>query len=97
MINEHLSATGKSLDSYLSNCEKILIIDFNSEITESSMHEICNLYNLNSLCNEPTCYKNPEKPSCILIFNLQAPQDPSKIPEQLKLAYLSSTDLQEQF
>ena len=29
------------------------------------MSEFCDTYNLKSLIREPTCYKNPENPSCI--------------------------------
>ena len=47
IINEHLNEIGQGLHSYLTNYDNILIIvDFNSEITESSMHEFCNNYNL---------------------------------------------------
>ena len=31
--------------------------DFNSEVTEPSMSEFCNIYNLRNLVKEPTCYK----------------------------------------
>ena len=66
MINEHLNQIGKGLDYYLINYDKILIIVvFNSEITESSMHEFCGLCNINSLCNERLCCKNLKKLSCI--------------------------------
>ena len=55
MINKHLYETDKRLDSYLSNHDNILVIGgFNSEITESSMPEVCSFHNLNSLCSEPT-------------------------------------------
>ena len=40
----------------------------NSEPTESSMHEFCTIYNLNSLYHKSTCYKNPKKQSCIDLF-----------------------------
>ena len=39
--------------------------DFNVNENESAMGEFCNLNGLKSLINEPTCFKNPEKPSCI--------------------------------
>ena len=41
------------------------MIIFCSEITQRSMHEFYNSYNLHSLCHKSTCYKNPERPSCI--------------------------------
>ena len=42
--------------------------DFNSEIVEASVNSFCNLYNLKCLVQEPTCYKTPERPSCIGLF-----------------------------
>ena len=42
--------------------------NFNSEMSETSMNSFCNLYNLKCLVQEPTCYKNPERPSCIDLF-----------------------------
>ena len=29
------------------------------------MNDVCNIYNLLNLIEEPTCYKNPDNPSCI--------------------------------
>ena len=42
--------------------------DFNSEISEALMNSFGKLYNLKCLVQEPTCYKNPECPSCIDFF-----------------------------
>ena len=39
--------------------------DFNVEISDSHMDPFCAIYHLQSLIKEPTCYKNPEKPTCI--------------------------------
>ena len=41
---------------------------FNSEMSEAAMNSFCNLYNLKCLVQAPTCYKNPERPSCIDLF-----------------------------
>ena len=43
----------------------ILMGDFNSEIIEEAMGDFCELFNLKNLVKDPTCYKNPENPSCI--------------------------------
>ena len=68
-INKFTHDIGKVLDSFIDNYDNFLIAgDWNSEITESSMHEFCSSYNLHSLCHKSTCYKNPEKPSCINLF-----------------------------
>ena len=34
-------------------------------IEETTMKSFCESYNLTSLIKQPTCFKNPEKPSCI--------------------------------
>ena len=35
------------------------------EISDGHMDSFCAIYHLKSLIKEPTCYKNPEKPTCI--------------------------------
>ena len=63
------------LDSFIGNYDNFLLVgDLNSEIVESSMHDFCNSYNLHSLCHKSTCYKNPEKPSCIDLFLTNSPK-----------------------
>ena len=39
--------------------------DFNAEPTEHAMVEFMQTYSLRNLIKGPTCFKNPEKPSCI--------------------------------
>ena len=68
-----MNELGKALDIYLLKYDHILLIgDFNSEISERSIHDFCNVYNLETPSNLPTCFKNPESPSCIdlLLTNL---------------------------
>ena len=61
-----MNELGKALDIYLHKYDHILLIgDFNSEVSERSIHDFCNFYNLESLSNTPTCFKHPENPSCI--------------------------------
>ena len=42
--------------------------DFNAKMSEASMNSFCNLYNFKCLVQEPTCYNNSERPSCIDLF-----------------------------
>ena len=37
------------------------------------MKEFCNLNGLKSLINEPTCFKNPDKPTCINLILTNRP------------------------
>ena len=49
--------------------EKYLCLgDFNAEIQEAALKNFCDLYHLKSLVKEPTCFKNPDNPSCIDLF-----------------------------
>ena len=65
-IQKHLTALRNSLDLHSSKYEKILILGyFNVEIEEANMKSFCKNYYLKSLIKQPTCYKNPKKPTCI--------------------------------
>ena len=70
-IKKNLAALKNSLDSYSSKYEKVLILgDFNVEIEEANINSLCENYNLKLLTKQPTCYKNPNKSTCIdLIIN----------------------------
>ena len=75
LINKFTHDIGKVLDSFIGNYDNFLIVgDLNSEITESSMHDFCNSYNLHSLLHKSACYKNPDKPSCIDLFLKNSPK-----------------------
>ena len=74
-MNKFTNDVGKILHSYIGTYNNFLIGgDLNSEITESSIHEFCSSYNLHSLCQRSTHYKNPEKPSCIDLFLTNYPK-----------------------
>ena len=63
-INRHLSALKNSISKLTCNYDNIIILgDFNSEMTESTMLEFCELFTLKNLIKEPTCYKNIHNPS----------------------------------
>ena len=63
---QHLSNISKGLNELNSKYDNILIIgDLNSEMREPSLDEFCQTYNLESIVNKPTCFKNPKNPSCI--------------------------------
>ena len=68
-ISNHLENLSKVLNTNLSQYERFLWIgDFNSEITEFGMENVCDIYHLKNLANVQTCYKNLLKPSCIDLF-----------------------------
>ena len=43
----------------------IILGDFNSEINEDAIKDFSVIYNFKSSINQPTCFKNPQSPSCI--------------------------------
>ena len=62
----HLS---KGLDIYMNKYDNTLFLgDFNSETSKNYLNNFCNVYNLQNIVKEPTCFKNPENPSCIDLF-----------------------------
>jgi hypothetical protein len=66
LFSSFCSAISKSLDLYTSGYENLLLLgDFNIEVNDESMQEFCESYGLKSLIKDPTCFKNPENPSCI--------------------------------
>ena len=68
-ISYFLENISKELDKYLPHYENLLMIgDWNSAVTETEMKGFCEIYNLENLIREPTCYKNAENPSSIDIM-----------------------------
>ena len=65
-ISHHLECLNSLLDEHSKKYENYVFIgDFNVNTSDSSMKEFCSLNGLKNLINEPTCYKNSEKPTCI--------------------------------
>ena len=59
----------KGLDIHMNKYDNILFLeDFNSERLENYLNNFCNVYNLRNIVKEPTCFKNPDNPSCIDLF-----------------------------
>ena len=90
LINKFIYDLGKTLDCYIGNYDNFFFVgDLNSKTKESSTHEFCNGYHLHSLCHKSSCYKNPEKASCIDFF-LTIPLGQSRILKQSRRVYLVS-------
>ena len=64
--NYFYTEVGKALDIHTNNYDNLLLIgDFNEKESESHTLNFLETYNLKNLVKEPTCYKNPQNPSCI--------------------------------
>ena len=65
-ISNFLNHIGIALDKFLPSYENILLLgDFNSSVKENAMKEFCEIYDLENLIKDPTCFKNPSNPSSI--------------------------------
>ena len=58
----------KGLDVYLKHDNLLILGDLNSDLKDGCLNAFSNVNNLKSLNKEPTCFKNPNNPSCIDLF-----------------------------
>ena len=74
-ITSFLNKLTTNIDYYLNRYDNLLLLgDFNSQTNEPAMKEFCKSYNLSSLINEPTCYKNQKHPSIIDLILTNRPR-----------------------
>ena len=65
-ISNHLEVLSEFLDFYSSSYSSIIILgDFNVCVEEARMATFCKSYDLKSLIKQPTCYKNPARPTYV--------------------------------
>ena len=65
-ISNHLAEISKITDLYLTKYDQLFFLgDFNAGLEDTSVKNFCSSYNLTSMNNKPTCFKNPDNPSCI--------------------------------
>ena len=70
-IGTHLDRISQSLDVFSSKYERFLLVgDFNVAVEETHMKSFCENYALTNLIRQPTCYKNPDCPTCIDLIML---------------------------
>ena len=68
----HLKEIGKNLVNYSSKSDNFILL--NSEPTESAATDFCQIYGCKNLIKDNTCFKNPEKPSCIDLIITNRPK-----------------------
>ena len=65
-ISYFLDEVSKVLDKHIINYDNLLVIgDFNCTISEVALQRFCEIYDLENLIKQPTCYKNPINPTSI--------------------------------
>ena len=74
-IDNHLLALSDSLGVYSSTYEEIVILGhFNVGKENNYMKIICKNYNFRTLIKQPTCYRNPDNPTCINLILTNVPR-----------------------
>ena len=74
-ISFHLNKPGKSLDNLTSKYDSIILLgDFNTEPTDTILSHFCEICNFKNLIKDKTCFKNPNKPSCIDLIITNRPK-----------------------
>ena len=69
-----MEVLSKSIDIYTTKYDSLLFWgDFNAELEDVSIKKFCLAYSLTTMINKPTCFKNPEKPSCIDLILTNCP------------------------
>ena len=65
-IGLFLDKVSMELDKLLPKYDNLLMLgDWNSAVTEEDMADFCDMYDLENLIKEPTCFKSTENPSSI--------------------------------
>ena len=80
LINYHLQELAKGIQIYSNNYDDILLMgDFNAEFSETSFSSFWELYEVKSIINQSTCYKNSTNPLCIDLFLTNSPNNFQKL------------------
>ena len=73
-IITHLSTLNKCTDIYTSKYDSLILLgDFNTGVEVAEIKSFCSSYNLTSMINKATCYKNPEESTCIDLILTNCP------------------------
>ena len=72
-LTNYLNNVGIDIDNLMGNYVNMIIIgDFNSEMEEEKMKYFCEIYNLQKLIKEPTCFKSVQNPTSILTNKIES-------------------------
>ena len=75
MISQHMEALAKNMDLYSSTYDNVIFsVYFNAGMEHLALKDFCNLHSLTSFINQPTCWKNSSKPTCINLILTNSPK-----------------------
>ena len=60
-----MDSIGKVIDSLSARCESYILVILNSEESDTTVKDFCDIYSFKNLTKDATCFKNPDKPKCI--------------------------------
>ena len=76
LLKYHLFHIESAINFYSKTYENLIILDdFNAEISDSSMESFYTINNFKCIIKEPTCYKNPDNPTCIDLILTNCPKN----------------------
>ena len=97
----HLSNVSVALEKLCADYKKLILLgDFNVEVKEKNISDFMSTYNLKSLVKQKTCFKNPDKPSCIDLILTNSPrsfQDNSVFETELSEFHKVTTTVLKQY
>ena len=64
----------KTLDMHYAKYKNVFLGDFNERTEEAPMESFCKSCSLNSLKEQPSCFKNSRKPSCFDLILTSKPK-----------------------
>ena len=74
-LSNCIAELSKSLDLFATKYECLLFLsDSNAGMEDTSIKTFCSNYNLTSMISKPTCYKNPDKATCIDLILTNCPR-----------------------
>ena len=61
LISNHLAELSQNIDLYLTKYDQLLFFgDFIAGVEDSLVNNFCSSFNLTSMINKPTCFKNSD-------------------------------------
>ena len=74
LISNHLECLNRIMDDFSKNYDNVNFLgDFNTSMNDNTITSFCSLNDLATLIHQSTCYKNPDKPTCIDLILTNCP------------------------
>ena len=74
-ISASLDHIGNNIDKYFSTYENFIVLgDLNAEPSNQYIKDFCQVYCCRNILHEKTCFKNPQRPTCIDLIITNKPK-----------------------